>query len=355
MYENKDLQDEFNKMFEYTCKLESLLRYKDKDIDRLSYLNQYLTESQKKRDEIILDSQKEIQRLKQLIILYQKKVSEGAKKEFKELTNLSAQDLETTFASTQKAALSNNQRKLPSSRPQTKRPAEQATKTKNQNEQKIPQNRQVKPIGSQNLLDIRVADSMQFMIDNANQDNKKGKNFFALDEDETITSSLKENESFKFLSKITRDEGLFSDFISNLNYRGTYQLLESIRLIVRDYEANIFSLIKMKRMLTGVSKIAGASDTLVNSDHSRQPLSTLQTPFVRFSTVIVALRSSTTNRTTNCGRLLAYPPKCTGYQTRTVSQDMLPELPRARTLKKSTTIPGSITLMISRLDTEPKL
>lgn len=100
-------------------------------------------------------------------------------------------------------------------------------------------------------------------MDNANQDNKKGKNFFALDEGETITSSLKENDSFKFLSKIAKDEGLFSDFINNMNYRGTYQLLESIRIIVRDYEANIFSLIKMKRMLTGVSKIAGASDTLV--------------------------------------------------------------------------------------------
>lgn len=136
-------------MFEYTCKLESLLRYKDKDIDRLSYLNQYLTESQKKRDDIILDSQKEIQRLKQLIILYQKKASEGSKKDYKELTNMSAQDLDTTLSANMNAPANKLQKvKVASSRPQLKRALEPNSKARNQQDSKIPQNRQVKPIGS---------------------------------------------------------------------------------------------------------------------------------------------------------------------------------------------------------------
>lgn len=166
-------------MFEYTCKLESLLRYKDKDIDRLSYLNQYLTEAQKKRDEIILESQKEIQRLKQLVILYQKKVSEASKKEYKELTNMSVQDLvqdlDTTLSNTLKQSQNNLKAiKAPTSRPQTERMLDQISKGKShlegkmsnlkskrqpdikiqnaklkpQPESKIPQNRQVKLLGN---------------------------------------------------------------------------------------------------------------------------------------------------------------------------------------------------------------
>lgn len=90
-------------MFDYVCRLESTLRYKDKDIDRLTYLNQYLTEGQKKRDEIILESQKEVQRLKQLLILYQKKVNEIPRKETRDgLTasfNNPNMDTDTTFHS----------------------------------------------------------------------------------------------------------------------------------------------------------------------------------------------------------------------------------------------------------------
>jgi hypothetical protein len=78
---------------------------------------------------------------------------------------------------------------------------------------------------------MRVADSAQFVLDGVNQDSKKNKNFFALDEEETISSSLRENEALKFLVKITKDENAFGDFINNINYRGTYTLLESIRMI----------------------------------------------------------------------------------------------------------------------------
>lgn len=184
------------------------------------------------------------------------------------LNTMSLQETEVTLNSSSRQLLSSNNArvKLTSSKPQipTKRSIEHNSKHKTQQDTKIPLNRQVKPIGKSGLTaDIRTADSMQFVIDNANQDNKKGKNFFAMDEENMISMALQENEPFKFMAKITRDEELFMEFISNMSYRGTYQLLESMRMIVRDYEANIYSMVKMKRMLTGVSKIAGASDTLV--------------------------------------------------------------------------------------------
>lgn len=78
---------------------------------------------------------------------------------------------------------------------------------------------------------MRVADTMQIVVEKANQDSKKGRNIFVLDEDQTITSSLKDNESFKFLIKVTKEERLFDDFIRGISDRGTYQLLDSIRYI----------------------------------------------------------------------------------------------------------------------------
>lgn len=218
-------------MFDYTCRLESMIRYKDKDIERLSYLNQYLTESQKKRDDIILDSQKEIQRLKQLLILFQKKIAESSKKENKDLNFNSFQaDTETTLGSQWRPQLPLSRNKIERSKMTAKKPTD-TNRIKTHVESKIPVNRVVKPIGILESLDIRVADSMQFMIDNVNQDNKKGKNFFALDEDATISSSLKENESFKFLVKVTKEENIFTELVANINYRGTYQMFESIRMI----------------------------------------------------------------------------------------------------------------------------
>jgi hypothetical protein len=161
-------------MFEYTCKLESLIRYKDKDIDRLSYLNQYLTESQKKRDEIILESQKEIQRLKQLIILYEKKASDDNKKDFKELTMTTlSHDLDGPLGS----SFRNNQgkAKLPSSRPPTNRTLDSAIKIKNQSENKPAQSRLSKVAGMRCSPDLRGIDGPQFMMDSLANEKKKNK------------------------------------------------------------------------------------------------------------------------------------------------------------------------------------
>lgn len=71
---------------------------------------------------------------------------------------------------------------------------------------------------------------MQFLIDGVNQENKNNKNFFTLDEN-LLLISLKENEALKFLAKVSKEETLFSQFISNINYRGMYQLYESTKTI----------------------------------------------------------------------------------------------------------------------------
>lgn len=154
VFENRDLQDEFNRMFEYTCKLESMIRYKDKDIERLSYLNQYLTESQKKRDDIILECQKEIQRLKQMLILNESKKNENAKKELKESNMVIAakQDIDTvklprkkieSFHKVVKTKI--NIEKLKTN--QAKLSIENSARTKTTTDSKIPVNRVFKPIG----------------------------------------------------------------------------------------------------------------------------------------------------------------------------------------------------------------
>lgn len=133
--------------------LESMIRYKDKDIERLSYLNQYLTEAQKKRDEIIIESQKEIQRLKQLLILNESKKAELSKKEQREMTFTSMLRLENSnpnllqkkvqnIVNVNKAVLNMERQKTQSSR----RGYEPNARGK-QPEGKTPLNRVVKPVG----------------------------------------------------------------------------------------------------------------------------------------------------------------------------------------------------------------
>lgn len=145
-------------MFEYTCKLESMIRYKDKDIERLSYLNQYLTEAQKKRDDIIIECQKEIQRLKQMIILNESKKNETAMKELKE-ANMAIglkQDIEASLDHRKKhmAIHSSNKAKIrmeAAKNTQTKRSLESSARTKATADSKIPVNRVFKPIGTLTL------------------------------------------------------------------------------------------------------------------------------------------------------------------------------------------------------------
>ena len=141
-------------MFEYTCKLESMIRYKDKDIERLSYLNQYLTESQKKRDDIILECQKEIQRLKQMLILNESKKNENAKKELKEANMVMAakQDIDAVKLPRKKIEYFHkvvktkiNIEKLKTN--QAKLSIENSARTKTTTDSKIPVNRVFKPIG----------------------------------------------------------------------------------------------------------------------------------------------------------------------------------------------------------------
>ena len=152
-FESPELQREFDQMFNFVCKLESMIRYKDKDIDRLTYLNKYLSEAQKKRDEMILENQKEIQRLKQLLILYQNTISEIPKKEQKE--QLLNQTINGSFQLTGKPGSNVPSQKTVKKVP--KQAAKQATKqvtkqsmntSRSKEDQKAPANKVYKPIGS---------------------------------------------------------------------------------------------------------------------------------------------------------------------------------------------------------------
>ena len=54
-----------------------------------------------------------------------------------------------------------------------------------------------------------MADSVQFLVDGVNEDTRKNKNFFAVEEKDVV-ASLKENETLKFLVKVTHDETTFN-------------------------------------------------------------------------------------------------------------------------------------------------
>lgn len=82
-----------------------------------------------------------------------------------------------------------------------------------------------------------MADSVQFLVDGVNEDTRKNKNFFAVEEKEVV-ASLKENETLKFLVKVTNDEVTFNEFVRNINVRGIYQLYENIRTLAVDQRVN---------------------------------------------------------------------------------------------------------------------
>ena len=150
MFESPELQREFDQMFNYVCKLETMIRYKDKDIDRLTYLNKYLSEAQKKRDEMILENQKEIQRLKQLLILYQNTISEIPKKEQKEqLLNQTMNGSFQFMSRPMQTASSQKTVKKPASKKQQQKPTTKQTMntSRSKEEQKAPANKVYKPIG----------------------------------------------------------------------------------------------------------------------------------------------------------------------------------------------------------------
>lgn len=135
-------------MFNHATTLESLVRNKDKDIERLTYMNRYLTKAEKMRDDIILENQKEIQRLKQLLILYQKKVSENPKKDSKDpIQNLYSEENHMPTQNSRRAL--NNSSHEDRKRLERSRAASNSHMApKNQkSESKVSQNRVIKPMG----------------------------------------------------------------------------------------------------------------------------------------------------------------------------------------------------------------
>jgi putative methionine-R-sulfoxide reductase with GAF domain len=77
-----------------------------------------------------------------------------------------------------------------------------------------------------------------------------------------MANAMKESESIKFLDKVTQEESHFDNFIAKINYRETYQLLESIKFLIREHNKNTSNLLTAKRMITGVRNIVAAPDTL---------------------------------------------------------------------------------------------
>ena len=69
---NKDLHESLIDILKYSQMLENLLKYKNKEIKRLEYLNQHLVMSLDKRDEMLSHTIEENRKLKELTILYER-------------------------------------------------------------------------------------------------------------------------------------------------------------------------------------------------------------------------------------------------------------------------------------------
>ena len=61
----------------YAQSLESTIRIKNKEIERLEHLNKYLIDAQEKRDELLSQALEENRRLKDLIVLAERAVGES--------------------------------------------------------------------------------------------------------------------------------------------------------------------------------------------------------------------------------------------------------------------------------------
>jgi hypothetical protein len=64
-------------LVKYGKNLENIIRLKNKEIQRLEYLNKYLIIAQQKRDEMLNHTLEENRKLKELIIMYEKTISEN--------------------------------------------------------------------------------------------------------------------------------------------------------------------------------------------------------------------------------------------------------------------------------------
>ena len=64
-------------LVKYGKNLENIVRLKNKEIQRLEYLNKYLIIAQQKRDEMLNHTLEENRKLKELIIMYEKTISEN--------------------------------------------------------------------------------------------------------------------------------------------------------------------------------------------------------------------------------------------------------------------------------------
>lgn len=69
---NKDLHESLIDILKYSQMLENLLKYKNKEIRRLEYLNKHLIMSLDKRDEMLSHTIEENRKLKELTILYER-------------------------------------------------------------------------------------------------------------------------------------------------------------------------------------------------------------------------------------------------------------------------------------------
>ena len=102
--ENKKFQTAFYGLVDYCQKLESIVNRKDKEISNIQEMNNQLYSAQNKRDQLLLELNDSVQKLKQIILLQQRRLDEANINDI-ELTNANVY-LRRTMSDMQKASVS---------------------------------------------------------------------------------------------------------------------------------------------------------------------------------------------------------------------------------------------------------
>ena len=166
---------------------------------------------------MLMDHLGEIQRLKQIIMLYEKRNFDNKKFKIKNLN----QELMKLPKSLKKSMTSQNLKQKPK------------VDKKKIIKRKIKKNRSFSKSGSNKLQtqSNNNEDNPDAIITGLMQENRSSQTIFALSEEEAI-NKLKDNDILIFLNKITTDESGFYQLIENLSKRGLFQLYDCISTII---------------------------------------------------------------------------------------------------------------------------
>lgn len=208
-------------LFKYAQHLENIQKFKNKEIQRLEYLNKFLVIAQKKRDEMLTHTLEENRKLKELALLYERMLSDKKKQKLPPITQ-------------PKAALNTGR-----GDPMKKSSVPSIMMTAD-------------PFSSSNDYQKKINNKMM-------NEKKTAHTILKLNEQEALVM-LHENENLKFLNTVMKNEDKFADSISNMDKQAIIQLYDSVKNLNADYESLFKIIIRLKKIFKAASVMSSSLD-----------------------------------------------------------------------------------------------